>query len=98
MSIDRAEVARIAELARLEFLEGEIDAFTSQFRRILDHIETLKEVSVAGVEPTSHAAPGEGLAGSVLREDGVRESIPVAEALSNAPDPGNDHFRVPRMF
>ncbi len=98
MSIDRAEVARIAELARLEFLEGELEAFTTQFQRILDHIETLKEVDVAGVEPTSHAAAGEGLTGSVLREDGVRGSLPVTEALSNAPDPGNDHFRVPRMF
>ncbi len=98
MSIDRAEVARIAELARLEFLEGELEAFTAQFQRILDHIETLKEADVSGVEPTSHAAPGEGLAGTVLREDAVRTSIPVAEALSNAPDPGSDHFRVPRMF
>ncbi|NWG12149.1 MAG: Asp-tRNA(Asn)/Glu-tRNA(Gln) amidotransferase subunit GatC [Acidobacteria bacterium] len=98
MPIDRAEVARIAELARLEFLEGELDDFTAQFQRILDHIEKLKEVDVVGVEPTSHAARGEGLAGSTLRADAARGSIPVAEALSNAPDPGNDHFRVPRMI
>ena len=97
MSIDRADVLRIAELAKLDFSEGDLEAFTPQFQRILDYIETLKEVSVEGVDPTSHASAGlEG--GTPLRGDHARLSLPVDDALRNAPDPGSDHFRVPRVL
>jgi len=59
MTIDCTGVTKIAELARLEFSERELEEFTPQFRRILDYVEKLKEVSVEGVEPTSHASlPG----------------------------------------
>jgi len=98
MSISRTEVLRIAELAKLEFSEQELEAFATRFERILDYIETLKEVDIAGVEPTTHAGPAECAAASALRDDAVHRSFPVADALANAPDPGSDHFRVPKVL
>ena len=97
MSIDREGVHRIAELAKLEFGEQDLESFTPQFRRILEYIETLKEVNVEGVEPTSHASAGQGSA-AALREDRLRPSLPAEEALGNAPDPGSGHFRVPKVL
>jgi aspartyl-tRNA(Asn)/glutamyl-tRNA(Gln) amidotransferase subunit C len=96
MSIDRTGVLKIAELAKLEFSDRELEAFTPQFQRILDYIEQLKEVDVEGVEPTSHASVGGGP--SAQRGDQVRQSLPVDEALANAPDPGSGHFRVPKVL
>jgi aspartyl-tRNA(Asn)/glutamyl-tRNA(Gln) amidotransferase subunit C len=98
MSVTRADVLKIAELARLYFTQEEMDAFTGQFQRILDYIEQLKQVNVEGVEPTSHVSLTADFEKHIFREDAVRSSLPVAESLANAPDPGSGHFRVPKVI
>ena len=98
MEVTREEVLKIADLAKLHFSEAELDEFTSQFRRILEYVEKLKEVDVHGVAPTSHVAPAEGFAQCILREDAARPSSSEGEALANAPDPGSGHFRVPKVL
>ena len=98
MAITRAEVLKIAELARLHFSEEELEAFTIQFQRILDYIEQLKQVNVADVEPTSHVSLASDFEKHIFREDEVKPSLPVEESLANAPDPGAGHFRVPKVL
>jgi aspartyl-tRNA(Asn)/glutamyl-tRNA(Gln) amidotransferase subunit C len=96
VSITRAEVLKIAELAKLHFSEEDLDAFTAQFQRILDYIEQLRQVDVEGVEPTSHVSLD--FEKHFFREDEVKPSLSVEESLSNAPDPGAGHFRVPKVI
>ncbi len=98
MDITRAEVLKIADLARLHFSEEELDAFTAQFQRILDYVEQLKQVNVEAVEPTSHVSVAADPAECLYREDEVRPSLPAEESLANAPDPGAGHFRVPKVL
>ena len=98
MAITRAEVQKIAELARLHFSEKELDAFTAQFQRILDYVEQLKQVDVTDVEPTSHVSLAADFEKHIFREDEVKSSLPVEESLANAPDPGGGHFRVPKVL
>ena len=98
MPTNRSDVMKIAELAKLHFDESEIDAFTSQFQRILDYMEKLKEVDVEGIEPTSHVSAAEAPEIQPIREDEVRQSLPTEDALANAPDPGDDYFRVPKVL
>jgi aspartyl-tRNA(Asn)/glutamyl-tRNA(Gln) amidotransferase subunit C len=98
MSITRADVLKIAELARLYFSQEEIDAFTEQFQRILDYVEQLKKVNVEGIEPTSHVSLTADFEKHIFREDEVKPSLPAAESLANAPDPGSGHFRVPKVL
>lgn len=95
MSITREEVFKIAELAKLEFSAAELDVFTGHFQSILEYVEKLKEVDITGVEPTSHLSHA---AESVKRGDEVKPSLPVEEALANAPDAAAGHFRVPRVI
>jgi aspartyl-tRNA(Asn)/glutamyl-tRNA(Gln) amidotransferase subunit C len=97
MAITRDEVLKIAALANLHFTEDEAAAFTEQFQRILHYVEKLSEVDVGGVEPTSHVSAA-ATSEPALRPDEVRPSLPVDEALSNAPDAGHDHFRVPKVL
>ncbi|MDI9613728.1 MAG: Asp-tRNA(Asn)/Glu-tRNA(Gln) amidotransferase subunit GatC [Acidobacteriota bacterium] len=98
MPITRDEVLKIADLARLRFSEEELDGFTAQFQDILDYIERLRQVDVEGVEPTIHVSlPADG-APLMFREDEPRESLPVEEALGNAPDAAAGHFRVPKVL
>ena len=98
MAISRSEVLKIAELARLHFSEEELNAFTVQFQNLLDYIEQLKQVDVTEVEPTSHVSLTKEFEKHIFREDEVKPSLPVEESLANAPDPGEGHFRVPKVI
>jgi aspartyl-tRNA(Asn)/glutamyl-tRNA(Gln) amidotransferase subunit C len=98
MSVTRAEVLKIAELAKLHFGEEELDAFTGQFQRILDYVEQLKEANIADVEPTSHVSLAADTAAPGLRQDKVKPSLSAEESLANAPDPSSGHFRVPKVI
>ncbi len=98
MSIDRKDVQKIAELAKLHFSESETDAFVPQFQSILDYIEQLKNVDVSGVEPTSHVSLDKDFEKHIFREDLTRPSLSPDEALAGAPDSGDQHFRVPKVI
>ncbi len=98
MAVTRDQVLKIAELAKLHFDDSALDAFVIQFQSILNYIEKLKEVNVEGIEPTSHVTHGEAHKLSSVRPDVTRPSLPVEDALMNAPDRDNDHFAVPKVI
>lgn len=91
------EVEKIAALAHLTFTRDELERFAQQFQQILDYVAQLEKVPTEDVAPTYHAVAGESDA-TPLREDQVGTSFPLEQALSNAPDPAQDHFRVPRVI
>ncbi len=98
MSVTREDIVKVAELAKLHFSDEEVSEFTLQFQRILDYIEQLKELDLEGIEPTSHVSLSADFEQHMFREDEARPSLPVEESLANAPDPGKDHFRVPKVI
>ena len=55
MSIDRAEVARIAELSRLEIPAGDMDKVAAQLSSVLDFVATLNQLDLEGCAPTAFA-------------------------------------------
>jgi len=55
--IGREDVARVARLARLALTDAELETMREQLNAILAHIDALKAVDTAGIEPTSHAVP-----------------------------------------
>lgn len=90
-----ADVERIAALAHLELTDEEKHLFTKQLADILSYAEQLQAVDTAGVPATAHVTVFER-----DREDIPRPSLPVDEALANAPDGAPDAglFRVPRVI
>ena len=84
----------MAELARLRVSREETDSLLHDLNRVLDYVEQLKEVDVEGVAETFHPMQQE----KPLREDGVQASLTQEEALENAPDQKDGHFRVPRVI
>lgn len=96
MALTLEEVRRIAALARLRLSAEEEQTFAVQLSAILAHVEQLKELDVAGVEPMTHAlAAGEAPA---LRPDALHESLAPDEALANAPAREGTCFKVPRII
>ncbi|MGE5530406.1 MAG: Asp-tRNA(Asn)/Glu-tRNA(Gln) amidotransferase subunit GatC [Patescibacteria group bacterium] len=92
--LSRAEVDHVARLARLSLSEAEREMFTSQLNQILAYVAKLRELDVAGVEPTAFAVPLE----NVFRPDDVRPSYGRDEMLANAPERAGDYFKVPRIL
>ena len=94
-SLSRADVERIAELARLELTADELELFTRQLAGILDYVEQIKAVDTTGVPATSHA-----VVESFQRDDVPGETLPRAAALANAPDAAGEAglFKVPRVI
>jgi aspartyl-tRNA(Asn)/glutamyl-tRNA(Gln) amidotransferase subunit C len=60
---------------------------------ILEHAAKVGEVAAADVPPTASAIPR----ANVFRDDVAEPSLPVDEALRNAPERDGDRFRVPRI-
>jgi aspartyl-tRNA(Asn)/glutamyl-tRNA(Gln) amidotransferase subunit C len=91
MSISRDDVLHVARLARLELSDAEVDRFGEQLSAILDAVSKVQELDLADVPPTSHPLD----VVNVWREDEPRPSLPVEEALANAPARRDDLFEVP---
>ncbi len=90
--LSRDQVLHVARLARLELTAEEVERFGGEISKVLDHIELIGELGdLADVEPTSHVVTVE----NALRADEPRPSLPRETALQNAPDTGDDGFRVP---
>jgi aspartyl-tRNA(Asn)/glutamyl-tRNA(Gln) amidotransferase subunit C len=89
--IDREQVLHVARLARLHLSEEEVDRMAGEMSTILEHVETMNELDLEGVEPTSHVVELQ----NVLREDVPRECLPRERALEQAPDTADGGFRVP---
>jgi len=89
--LSRDQVLHVARLARLELSEDEVERFGDELSKVLDHIETISELDLEDVPPTSHVVAVE----NALRADVPRPSLPVEDALASAPDPALGGFRVP---
>jgi aspartyl-tRNA(Asn)/glutamyl-tRNA(Gln) amidotransferase subunit C len=91
MTISRDDVLHVARLARLELSGDEVERFQGQLAAILDAVSKVQELDLADVPPTSHPLD----VVNVWREDEPRPSLPVEEALANAPAREGGLFRVP---
>ncbi len=94
MEVTRADVEKVAQLARLRIAEQELSMFAEQLTSILNYVEQLKAVGTDGVAATSSPRT----AADMSREDVVRASLPVEAALANAPEAEDGAFRVPKII
>ena len=92
--ITRADVEHVAQLARLELSDEEIDALTAELGVILDHAAQVSALDTHGVPPTAHPLP----LVNVLRPDEPRPGLPRDELLGEAPAAEDHRFRVPRIL
>jgi len=110
MKVTEQDVAYVAELANLDLTDEEGSGMLRDLNSILDYIDRLNELATAEVPPMAQVSDRYGVdqakKGSerfayASREDiveGLRKSLPRAEALANAPDADGDFFRVPKVI
>jgi len=93
MSLDKATVRAIANLARIEVQEEELDHLAGELSNILHFVEQLSEVNTDGVAPMSSVAAMT----LPMRKDAVTDGGQVDAVLANAPEAAEGFFTVPKV-
>jgi len=94
MKITKKEVLHVANLARLDIDDADVERFAGQVGTILDYVDTLKKVDTTGVPATSHAIT----LTNAFRTDEVKDQLNPEDALANAPEKERGAFVVPKII
>jgi aspartyl-tRNA(Asn)/glutamyl-tRNA(Gln) amidotransferase subunit C len=91
--ISKEQVKHVADLARLEMDDKEVEKFTKQMGEIIHFAEILNELDTTGVKPTTHVLKIQ----NVMREDKIEKGLPRELVLKNAPEHQDGQIRVPTI-
>lgn len=98
MSLTSADIARIANLARLELHPAESDRMLTQINGFFELVEKMRAVDTTGVEPLAHPLATIQDVTLRLREDRVSEPNNREANQRNAPAVENGLFLVPKVI
>jgi aspartyl-tRNA(Asn)/glutamyl-tRNA(Gln) amidotransferase subunit C len=93
-SISAADVAKVANLARLDIDEAHIEGFTAQLAKVMNHFHDIDALDLSGVEPMTQPYP----LVNVMREDVELPTLDTDEVLAAAPAAEERRFRVPPII
>jgi aspartyl-tRNA(Asn)/glutamyl-tRNA(Gln) amidotransferase subunit C len=89
--ITAADVVKVANLARLQLTDEEVQRTTSQLAGMLEHFADIDALDLSTVEPMTQPYP----LVNVLRDDVVAPCLDRAEVLTQAPAAEEGRFKVP---
>ena len=92
--ISSDEVKKVAQLARLELNESEINQHAEQLEKILEYIKQLEKINTEDIPCTTRAIE----VVNVLRKDEKRNYENSDEILDLAPSRENKFFKVPKII
>ena len=92
--ITREEVKKVANLARLELNEDEINNHAKQLEKILEYIKQLEKIDTNDVPCTTRAIE----VINVSRKDEKKKYDSVEELLKLGPSKENKYFKVPKIL
>lgn len=93
--LSREDVLKLAQLARLDLTDTEIEEYQRELSEILQYVEQLQKVDVSGLKPTNQIT---GLT-NVMRDD-KEQSYGYApkDLLKNVPAVQDGMIKVKRMI
>jgi aspartyl-tRNA(Asn)/glutamyl-tRNA(Gln) amidotransferase subunit C len=93
--LSRDDILKLAQLARLELTEEEVEEYAEEISEILQYVEQLTAVDVTGLEPTHQTS---GLT-DVMREDEIRDyGYKTEDLLKNVPEVKDHQIVTKRML
>lgn len=93
--ITREDILKLAQLARIDVSDQEVDEFSGELSAILQYVEQLADVDIHGLEPTSQVT---GLV-NVTRKDEIKHyGYEPTELLKNVPAVEQNQLKVKRMI
>ena len=98
MSLTSTDIARIANLARLELQPSESERMLTQMNDFFAIVEQMRAVDTTGIEPLAHPAAVLQDVALRLREDRVSEPNQREANQKSAPAVENGLFLVPKVI
>lgn len=98
MSLTSADIARIADLARLALKPDEGERMLVQINGFFDIVEKMRAVDTTGIEPLAHPMATVQDVTLRLREDRVSEPNNIDANQRNAPAVQHGLFLVPKVI
>ena len=98
MSLTSTDIARIANLARLELAPVESERMLTQMNGFFDIVEQMRAVDTTGIEPLAHPVVVWSDFALRLREDAVSEPNQREANQRSAPVVENGLFLVPKVI
>ena len=98
MSLTSADIARIANLARLELKPDESERMLTQINGFFDMVEKMRAVDTTGILPLAHPVATIQDITLRLREDRVSEPNNREANQRNAPAVEHGLFLVPKVI
>ena len=92
--ISSSDVRKVAQLARLELPEDQIETYTEQLEDILSYVDHLQEIDTGNIPPTTRAVE----VVNAMRDDFVEVNSSREDILNQAPQREGDFFRVPKIL
>lgn len=92
--VNKEEMLRMAELAKLRVSEDELGGLVEELNMMIESIDKIKEVDTEGVEPTYNVNDFI----NPLREDLVEESLSAKEVLKNTVEEQYGYFKILRVM
>ena len=92
--ITKEEVKKVANLARLELDEAEINNHADQLEKILEYIKQLEKIGTDDVPCTTRAIEVK----NVFRKDENKNSDCTEELLDLGPSREDKFFKVPKII
>jgi len=92
--ITKEEVKKVANLARLELNEDEINTHSDQLEKILEYIKQLEKIDTNNVPCTTRAIE----VVNVFRKDEKKNSDCTEELLKLGPSSEEKYFKVPKII
>ncbi len=93
MLLDKADVRKIAYLARIKVPDEDLDHLAGELSQIIGWVEQLGEVDTDGVAPMASVSD----VVLPMREDAVTGGNRPDDVTANAPESKNNFFLVPKV-
>ncbi len=98
IQVNEALIRKVADLARLDLNNDEIQNYVQSIGDILKHVEQLNEVNTDGIEPMEHGIDG----ALFLREDiavpFITDEKGEPKVLKSAPEVVHGGYKVPQII
>ncbi len=94
MTISPEEVLKIAQLAKLQISEAELEQYAKDLSNIMSLVDQMNKVNTQGIEPMAHSQD----VTQRLREDKVTETNQREKFQTIAPSADKGLYLVPKVI
>lgn len=94
-TLSNDDILKLARLAKLQLSEEEVLALSGELSEILQYVEQLQSVDVAGLKPTNQVS---GLTNVTRPDEIVDYGYTPADLLKGVPQVEQNHIKTKRML